>query len=87
MSAAAFDPSHPETWPLVLTFGEVCQVFRTPQSSGYEQRQAGRFPVPELLPRVAKGPRYHRDDVLLSLKSRSGQASALERRKALHGIR
>jgi len=87
MTAPPFDPTRPESWPLVLKFSEVCQVFRTPPSSGYEQRQAGRFPVPELLPRVARGPRYHRDDVLQSLRARSGQASALERRKALHGVR
>lgn len=83
----AFDPAHPETWPLVLTFAEVCLVLRTSQRTAYELRQAHRFPVPELLPRLGKIPRYHRDDVLQALKSRSGQASALERRKALHHVR
>lgn len=87
MSAAPFDPGQPDTWPLVLTFAEVCQVLRTPIRTGYDLRAAHRFPVPELQPRVAKAPRYHRDDVLQTLKSRSGQASALERRRALHHVR
>ena len=87
MTAAVFDPSTPDTWPLLLTFAEVCLVLRTSQRTAYELRAAHRFPVPELTPRVAPSPRYHRDDVLQSLKSRSGQASALERRRALHSLR
>ena len=84
MSAAPFDPSQPDTWPLVMSFAEVCQVLRTSARTGHRLRQTHRFPIPELQPRLANIPRYHRDDVLQALKSRSGQASALERRKALH---
>ena len=83
MSAAPFDPHQPETWALVMTFAEVAQVLRISTRSAYELRAAHRFPVPELTPRVAKAPRYHRDDVLQALKSRSGQATALERRQVL----
>ena len=87
MTAAALDPTTPDTWPLVLTFDEVCQIFRLGKRSGQRLRQFGRFPVPELLPRVAGSPRYAREDVLHAVKVRSGQATALERRKALHGVR
>jgi len=87
MTGAAFDPHRPDSWPLILTFGEVAQVLRISTRSAYELRAAHRFPVPELTPRVAKAPRYHRDDVLQALKSRSGQATALERRKALSAVR
>jgi len=87
VTAAGFDPFRPESWPLILTFAEVAQILRISTRSAYTLRAARRFPVPELLPRVAATPRYHRDDVIQSLKSRSGQASALERRKAISGVR
>jgi len=87
MTRADFDPSRPETWPFVLTFAECCQILRISTRTGYTLRQRHRFLVPELTPPVAGAPRYHRDDVFQALKSRSGQASALERRKALHGVR
>lgn len=83
MTPPPFDPAHPATWPLVLTFAEVAQVLRISTRSAYELRAAHRFPVPELTPRLAKAPRYHRDDVLQALRSRSGQATALERRQVL----
>jgi len=87
MTAQPFDPSHPESWPLVMSFAEVCAVLRIAARTAYRLRQTHRFPIPEFTPRLASTPRYHRDDVLQALKSRSGQASALERRKALHHVR
>lgn len=83
MTAATLDPTRPETWPLVMTFGEVCQVLRIGLRAGQRARQHGRFTVPELLPRLAGTPRYSRDDVVQWVKSRSGQATALERRRAM----
>ena len=79
----AIDSTRPETWPLVLVFAEVCTILRIGERVGYRLRQEHRFPVPELLPRLAGGPRYSRDDVLHALKSRSGMATAAERRTAM----
>jgi hypothetical protein len=83
---AALDLTRPETWPLVMTFHEVCAVFRISERVGYEARDAHTFPVPEITPRVGRRPRYHREDVLHALKVRSGQSSIAERRKALSRI-
>lgn len=83
----ALDSTRPESWPLVLVFAEVCSILRIGERAGYRLRQQHRFPVPELLPRIAGGPRYGREDVLQAVKMRSGQASALERRKVLHNVR
>jgi hypothetical protein len=80
------DLTRPETWPVVMTFAEVCQVLRIGERVGYAERQHRRFPVPEITPRVGGRPRYHRDDVLQALKLRSGQSSIAERRKALSRI-
>ncbi len=87
MAAAPLDPTRPDTWPVVMTFAEVCSVLRIGLRAGQIQRQLGRFAVPELLPRLAGTPRYSRDDVLQAVKVRSGQATALERRQALRGVR
>jgi hypothetical protein len=80
--AALLDSSRPETWPLVLTFHEVCGVLRISTRTGYTLRQQHRFPVPELTPKLGT-PRYFREDVLQAVKVRSGHATALERRRAL----
>jgi len=87
MSAPPFDTTRPDTWPHVMTFAEVCQVLRISTRTGQRLRQRHHFPIPEFHPRLANLPRYLRDDVIQSLRARSGQASALERRKALHGVR
>ena len=83
----SLDATRPETWPLVLVFAEVCGILRIGERAGYRLRQQHRFPVPELLPRIAGGPRYAREDVLQAVKVRSGQASALERRKVFSQVR
>jgi len=82
LAMTSIDPTRPETWPLVMTFAEVCQVLRISERVGYEQRQHRRFPVPEITPRIGGRPRYYRDDVLHMLRLRSGQSSIAERRKA-----
>jgi hypothetical protein len=87
MSAAPFDPSHPDTWPLVMSFAEVCAVLRIAPRTGYRLRQRHHFPVKEYEPRLTNTPQYSRDDLLQALKSRSGQATALERRQALSRVR
>jgi hypothetical protein len=85
--AVALDITRPETWPLVMTFAEVCQVLRLGLRTAYTQRQQHRFPVPELTPRVSgSAPRFHREDVLQAVKLRSGQASLAERRKAFSRV-
>ena len=76
------DRTAPETWPLVLTFAEVCEILRIGQRAAYRLRQEHRFAVPELLPRITASPRYSREDVLYAVRIRSGHATALERRKA-----
>jgi hypothetical protein len=83
---AVLDPTRPETWPLVLTFAEVCVILRIGERVGYSERQRRAFPVPEITPRIAGRPRYHRDDVLQALKLRSGQVSSAERRKGLSRV-
>jgi hypothetical protein len=86
MSETPLDLTRPDTWPLVMTFAEVCLALRIGERVGYTERQRHRFPVPEITPRMGGRPRYHRDDVLQALKVRSGQASLAERRKALARI-
>ena len=83
MTAVPLDPTRPDTWPVVLVFAEVCSILRIGARVGYRLRHEHRFPVPELLPRMAGGPRYSREDVLYALKSRSGAATVAERRTAL----
>ena len=83
MIRPAIDPTKPENWPMVMVFAEVCLVFGIHERTGQRARVRGTFPVPELKPRVAGGPRYSRDDVLHAIKVRSGSATAAERRTAL----
>ncbi len=82
MTRPVLDLARPETWPVVLVYAEVLRIFSISRSLGDSLRHRRAFPVPELLPRIGKQARYSREDVLYALKSRSGQATALERRKA-----
>ena len=85
-AVSTLDATRPDTWPLVMTFAEVCGVLRIGERVGYTLRQHHRFPVPELTPRLAGGPRYSREDVLQTVKIRSGQTSIAERRKVLSRV-
>ena len=82
MTRPPLDLTRPETWPVLLRFEEVCTILDIRPSTGYRDRANGRFPVPELKPRVAGGPRYAREDVLHAIRVRSGSATAAERRTA-----
>ena len=83
MTRLPLDLARPETWPVVLVYAEVLRIFGISRSSGDLLRRHRAFPVPELLPRIGKQSRYSREDVLHALKSRSGAATAAERRTAL----
>jgi predicted DNA-binding transcriptional regulator AlpA len=81
------DATRPETWPLIMTFAEVCQVLRISTRTAYTLRQQHRFPVPPITPRISgSAPKFYRDDVLQALKVRSGQTSLAERRKVLSRV-
>lgn len=83
MTRAPLDLARPETWPIVLVYAEVLRVFNLSRTTGDALRHRGQFPVPELLPRIGRQARFAREDVLHSLKSRSGAATAAERRSAM----
>ena len=87
MTEPQIDATRPETWPLVMTFAEVCQVLRISTRTAYTLRQQRRFPVPPLTPEISgSAPKFHREDVLQALKIRSGQTSMAERRKVLSRV-
>ena len=52
MPEPSIDATRPETWPLIMTFAEVCQVLRISTRTAYTLRQQHRFPVPPLTPAI-----------------------------------
>ena len=87
MSRAPIDVTKPDSWPVIMRFEDVCAVLDIRPRTGHRIRAAGRFPVPEITPRIAGFARYSREDVLHAIKVRSGSATAAERRAAISRVR
>lgn len=49
--------------PTVCTVADVCRILRLSQRQFFALRAAGRFPIPEILPRLDRRPRFRGIDV------------------------
>lgn len=49
--------------PMVCTIDDVCRILQLSESQFFNLRRQGRFPIPELLPKIDKRPRFRGVDV------------------------
>lgn len=62
-----------EAIPKVCTVADLLRILQISRSHLYEQMARGTFPIPELLPRVARGPRFTGEDVERYLANREAR--------------
>jgi predicted DNA-binding transcriptional regulator AlpA len=56
MSAAPLTIAEPI--PHVCTIADICRVLNISRPKFYVLRAEGKFPIPELLPKLGRGPRF-----------------------------
>lgn len=49
--------------PMVCTIDDVCRILQVSESQFFNLRRTGRFPIPEIQPRLDKRPRFRGADV------------------------
>lgn len=49
--------------PMVCTIADVCRILQIKESQFHALRRQGRFPIPEIEPRLDKRPRFRGIDV------------------------
>lgn len=64
-----------DTIPKVCTVADVCRALNISQRRFYELRSAHTFPIPEIRPRLTRGPRFSGVDVQLYIEGAFGSTS------------